>query len=98
MSRMYVFAVALFSVAASGPLAAAGIHSFSQAKAAGVKVNADVPGDFYCGCKIDWQGKKGVIDLESCGYKVRKNENRASRVEWEHVVPAWQFGHQRQCW
>lgn len=69
-----------------------------QAKAAGVKVNADVPGDFYCGCKIDWQGKKGVIDLESCGYKVRKNENRASRVEWEHVVPAWQFGHQRQCW
>ena len=39
-----------------------------------------------------------VIDLESCGYKVRKNENRASRVEWEHVVPAWQFGHQRQCW
>jgi hypothetical protein len=29
---------------------------------------------------------------------VRKNENRASRVEWEHVVPAWQFGHQRQCW
>ncbi|VDZ67871.1 Extracellular deoxyribonuclease Dns (plasmid) [Klebsiella aerogenes] len=71
---------------------------FSQAKAAGVKVNADVPGDFYCGCKIDWQGKKGVIDLESCGYKVRKNENRASRVEWEHVVPAWQFGHQRQCW
>ena len=35
--------------------------------------------------------EKGVIDLESCGYKVRKNENRASRVEWEHVVPAWQL-------
>ena len=79
-------------------LAAEGINSFSQAKTAGVKVNADAPGDFYCGCKINWQGKKGVIDLESCGYKVRKNENRASRVEWEHVVPAWQFGHQRQCW
>ncbi|MDT1817368.1 deoxyribonuclease I, partial [Acinetobacter baumannii] len=97
MSRMHVLAVAVLSAAVSGPLAAAGINSFSQAKAAGVKVNADVPGDFYCGCKIDWQGKKGVIDLESCGYKVRKNENRASRVEWEHVVPAWQFGHQRQC-
>ena len=38
------------------------------------------------------------MDLASCGYKVRKNENRASRIEWEHVVPAWQFGHQRQCW
>jgi deoxyribonuclease-1 len=98
MSRIYVFAAAFLSAACSGQLAAEGINSFSQAKAAGVKVNADVPGDFYCGCKIDWQGKKGVIDLESCGYKVRKNENRASRVEWEHVVPAWQFGHQRQCW
>ena len=98
MSRMHILAVAVLSAAVSGPLAAAEITSFSQAKAAGVKVNADVPGDFYCGCKIDWQGKKGVIDLESCGYKVRKNENRASRVEWEHVVPAWQFGHQRQCW
>ncbi len=32
------------------------------------------------------------------GYQVRKNENRASRVEWENLVPAWQFGHQRQCW
>lgn len=38
------------------------------------------------------------MDLGSCGYKVRKNENRASRIEWEHVVPARQFGHQRQCW
>lgn len=98
MSRIHTFAAAFLSVAVCAPLAAEGINSFSQAKTAGVKVNADAPGDFYCGCKINWQGKKGVIDLESCGYKVRKNENRASRVEWEHVVPAWQFGHQRQCW
>ena len=60
MSRMHVLAVAVLSAAVSGPLAAAGINSFSQAKAAGVKVNADVPGDFYCGCKIDWQGKKAL--------------------------------------
>ncbi|WP_054178807.1 deoxyribonuclease I [Trabulsiella odontotermitis] len=98
MSRTVFFAVACLATAFSGPLLAAGIHSFSQAKAAGVKVNADAPGDFYCGCKINWQGKKGIVDLDSCGYKVRKNENRASRIEWEHVVPAWQFGHQRQCW
>ncbi len=37
-------------------------------------------------------------DLTSCGYQVRKNSERASRIEWEHVVPAWSFGHQRQCW
>lgn len=98
MSRTHIFAAAFLTAACSGQAMAEGINSFSQAKAAGVKVNADAPGDFYCGCKIDWQGKKGVINLQSCGYKVRKNENRASRVEWEHVVPAWQFGHQRQCW
>ena len=98
MSRNCSLAVAFLVTAFSGHALADGIHSFSQAKTAGVKVNADVPGDFYCGCKINWQGKKGVVDLESCGYKVRKNENRANRIEWEHVVPAWQFGHQRQCW
>ena len=98
MYRKLSFAAAFLATALSGQALAEGINNFSQAKTAGVKVNNDVPGDFYCGCKINWQGKKGVIDLESCGYKVRKNENRASRIEWEHVVPAWQFGHQRQCW
>ncbi|MFP1981160.1 deoxyribonuclease I [Lonsdalea quercina] len=74
------------------------INSFTQAKAAAVKINRDAPGSFYCGCRITWQGKKGIPDLASCGYQVRKNADRANRVEWEHVVPAWQFGHQRQCW
>ncbi|MEA1062305.1 deoxyribonuclease I [Erwinia sp. HR93] len=78
--------------------AVAAIHSFSQAKAVSAKINADAPGSFYCGCSIRWLGKKGVPDLSSCGYQVRKNANRAGRIEWEHIVPAWQFGHQRQCW
>ncbi|MBP2154322.1 deoxyribonuclease I [Erwinia rhapontici] len=73
-------------------------NSFNQAKAYAVQINDGAPGTFYCGCKIHWQGKKGVPDLASCGYQVRKNANRASRIEWEHVVPAWSFGHQRQCW
>ncbi|KFC78162.1 deoxyribonuclease I [Buttiauxella agrestis] len=98
MSRKISLAVALVAAFCTFSAFSAGINNFSQAKAAGVKVNADAPGDFYCGCKISWEGKKGVPDLESCGYKVRKNENRATRIEWEHVVPAWQFGHQRQCW
>ena len=63
MSRNLSFAVALLATAFSGHVLADGIKSFSQAKAAGVKVNADVPGDFYCGCKINWEGKKGVVDL-----------------------------------
>lgn len=73
-------------------------NSFAQAKVYAAEINADAPGTFYCGCKITWHGKKGVPDLASCGYQVRKNSTRAQRIEWEHVVPAWTFGHQRQCW
>lgn len=56
-------------------------------------------GELYCGCKWTWVGKSGGrIDAESCGLQARKQENRAERTEWEHIVPAWTFGHQRQCW
>ncbi|AIR85072.1 deoxyribonuclease I [Pantoea rwandensis] len=73
-------------------------NNFQQAKVVAAQINADAPAEFYCGCKISWHGKKGVPDLSSCGYSVRKNANRAERIEWEHVMPAWEFGHQRQCW
>lgn len=56
-------------------------------------------GTLYCGCRWQWMGKSGGrVDLTSCGYQVRKQINRAQRIEWEHIVPAWVFGHQRQCW
>ena len=56
-------------------------------------------GDLYCGCQWKWVGKSGGrVDAESCGYEVRKQPTRAKRTEWEHIVPAWTFGHQRQCW
>ena len=72
--------------------------SFTKAKKIAVSIYSDHPTSFYCGCDIVWSGKKGVPDFSSCGYTVRKQEKRASRVEWEHVVPAWAFGHQLQCW
>ncbi|MFC3912225.1 endonuclease [Pseudaeromonas sharmana] len=53
---------------------------------------------FYCGCPIRYQGKKMVPDLERCGYKVRKQATRAARIEWEHIMPAADFGRQRLCW
>ena len=73
-------------------------QSFSQAKRLAVDIYADHHSSFYCGCNIQWQGKRGQPDLDSCNYQVRKQEKRANRIEWEHVVPAWQFGHQLQCW
>lgn len=56
-------------------------------------------GTAYCGCDWEWMGRSGGrVDHASCGYQVRAQENRAARIEWEHVVPAHSFGHQRQCW
>ena len=73
--------------------------SFSKAKRSLAKMYAGQhQSSFYCGCDFNYKGKKLVPDLASCGYQVRKQLKRASRIEWEHVVPAWNFGHQRQCW
>lgn len=61
--------------------------------------NLSDQGSLYCGCQWQWTGASGGrVDLASCGYKVRRQPNRAQRIEWEHVVPAWVMGHQRQCW
>jgi deoxyribonuclease-1 len=51
---------------------------------------------FYCGC--DYDPKSKIVDWKSCGYIPRKNAERASRIEAEHVMPAHQFGNFRQCW
>lgn len=100
MSRILSLAVALLFAPAADAINLNNYHqnNFQQAKTFAAAINADAPGSFYCGCKITWQGKKGIPDLNSCSYQVRKNANRAARIEWEHVMPAWEFGHQRQCW
>lgn len=72
--------------------------NFDQAKRLAQRIHAPEAKSFYCDCDIRWQGNKGSPDLAGCGYQVRKNGPRASRIEWEHVMPAHHFGHQRQCW
>jgi deoxyribonuclease I len=72
--------------------------NFDQAKKLAQRIHASQAKSFYCSCDIRWQGHKGIPDLTSCGYQVRKNGPRANRIEWEHVMPAHHFGHQRQCW
>jgi deoxyribonuclease-1 len=53
---------------------------------------------FYCGCEYEDK----VVDLESCGYEVRKNTKRAKRTEAEHIVPAYWVANLtekgRACW
>ncbi|SEI85416.1 deoxyribonuclease-1 [Azotobacter beijerinckii] len=68
--------------------------TFGAAKKLAQEIHADDPLTFYCGCRY----RDNRIDLASCGYRPRQNPQRAGRLEWEHVVPAWVIGHQRQCW
>lgn len=61
--------------------------------------DANRHGDLYCGCSWTWVGESGGrMDLAGCGYQVRARQERAERMEWEHVMPASWFGRQRQCW
>jgi deoxyribonuclease-1 len=64
------------------------------------KIYQAQPQTFYCGCDITWLNDKKLIptSLTDCGVHPRKNTMRMLRIEWEHVVPAYWFGHQRQCW
>lgn len=90
MSRL----IALFCLLLALPAHADAPANFAAAKKIAWKLYAERPSTFYCGCA--YQGNR--VDLASCGYAPRKQLRRAQRVEWEHVVPAWVIGHQRQCW
>lgn len=74
--------------------------SFRQAKKLAQDMyQTDLPlSSFYCGCDIKIKGKQWRPEFDACGFKVRKQVPRANRIEWEHLVPAWEFGHQLQCW
>lgn len=80
------------------PQALAAPDDFASSKRLAQRIYADESQTFYCGCPLRWQGGKGVVDLNSCGYAVRKNGPRAQRIEWEHVMPAQQFGAAMRCW
>ncbi|WPC05770.1 endonuclease [Pseudomonas sp. MBLB4123] len=90
MPRLLVLLCLLFTL----PAHADAPQSFTAAKKIAWKLYAPQQTTFYCGCA--YQGNR--VDLASCGYVPRKQPRRAQRLEWEHVVPAWVIGHQRQCW
>jgi deoxyribonuclease I len=77
---------------------AAAPDDFSEAKRLAQRIYSDETQTFYCACAMRWQSGKGIPDLKSCGYQVRKNGPRAQRIEWEHVMPAHQFGRNLSCW
>ncbi|MEC8849763.1 MAG: endonuclease [Pseudomonadota bacterium] len=55
----------------------------------------DVRTDRYCGCTFDSRLR---VDLVTCPMRTEQFQNRQEGIEWEHVVPASDFGRQRACW
>jgi len=55
----------------------------------------DVRTDRYCGCTFDSRLR---VDLVTCPMRTEQFHNRQEGIEWEHVVPASDFGRQRACW
>lgn len=71
-------------------------------KAARDDIYKDRSKTFYCGCDYAPKGSSGgEIDLDSCGYDGQgaSYSSRATRLEWEHVVPASLMpARQSACW
>ena len=71
------------------------IESFSKAKKLMQKnVYHDHRETIYCGAEFD--AKKNVII--PTGFTTKKHKKRAKRIEWEHVVPAENFGRTFSEW
>jgi deoxyribonuclease-1 len=87
-----IVALLLFSVSLTAHADAP--RTFSEAKRIAWNLYAPQSTEFYCGCK--YSGHR--VDIAGCGYVPRKSASRAQRIEWEHIMPAWQIGHLRQCW
>ncbi len=80
-------------------------ESFSKSKKQLRQIYKSHQTTIYCGCKYNYKNKKNMIDRKSCGYKPRnertkkgKVNQRARRIEWEHLIPAENFGRQFSCW
>ena len=89
------FAIACFCFISIGETSAKTIDNFSQAKREARKIFSDNKETLYCHCKYD---KYGKVDLKSCGMSSAKGKKRARRIEWEHIVPASNFGQHFKCW
>ncbi len=73
--------------------------SFSKSKRIlATKIYSQHQKTFYGGCDYEIADNRLVPIHDSCGFHYRKNLKRASRIEWEHIVPAWFFGHNLDCW
>jgi deoxyribonuclease-1 len=91
-----LFAIIVLSFSASSIAAGNQTNqSFSKAKKNLERsVYQDHRETIYCGARFD--SKKNVVPPK--GFKTAKHKKRAKRIEWEHVVPAENFGRAFSEW
>ncbi len=70
--------------------------NFNKAKKVAAHIFEQNPSTLYCGCYYDY--KSNQIDLTSCNMQSAQDIPRAHRMEWEHMMPAENFGRQLACW
>lgn len=71
------------------------IKSFHKAKRLMMQVYQSRMFTFYCGCRF-FTDK--TLDTKDCGYQPKRKSSRSKRMEWEHVVPAENFGRSFASW
>ncbi|WP_246047910.1 endonuclease [Leptospira ilyithenensis] len=76
------------------------ITDYPTAKKVLKRIYRKVGVDFYCGCRFDDDEElAGRFRIDtSCGLSARTASPRAFLIEWEHIVPAYSFGKDRECW
>lgn len=77
------------------------IPNYRIAKKLLTKIYKDRSRDFYCNCNFIRIFKEGysVNQIQNdCGLQARVNGERAFRMEWEHIMPAYEFGKDLTCW
>ncbi|MDO9528639.1 MAG: endonuclease [Syntrophales bacterium] len=101
MKRFSSFLIALLIICLIGGFSYAAdkgntrFQSFSKVKMILLKqVYSDHLTTFYCNCPFTM--KKKIIPSDR--YTPKKKWERAKSVEWEHIVPAYQFGHNFPEW
>lgn len=70
--------------------------SFEQAKHIAGELFANHAVTLYCQCQYSSSQKE--IDLGSCNMSAAGDIKRAHKMEWEHIMPAHQFGQHLKCW
>lgn len=87
--KKLITTLVFISLSTTTPAANLEVESFSKAKKIlNKEVYSDYRSTLYCGAKFS--SNKDVIKPK--GFSTTKYLKRAKRVEWEHVVPAENFG------